>query len=398
MQRATSTNDRTQALARAYRERFGNEPDGIAEAPGRVNLIGEHLDYNEGFVLPAAIDRGLQVAFGHRQRREVRAYSLDFDEAQNFALDSHTRLESGKWSTHIGGVLSVLRDEGISGPGLNLAISGDVPIGAGLASSAALEVALLGALRSAWEIDVGDRLLATLAQRAENEYVGVQCGIMDQLAVVFGRLDHALLIDCRSTDIEQVPLGLETANVELIVVDSGVRRKLSDSAYNRRREECTAALRLLREVISPPPLALRDVSSEDLATHADRLSPDLRARVRHVISEGERVSHAASALRRGALVRFGALMNASHSSLRDDYDVSCPELDSLCELATNAPGVLGARLTGAGFGGCTVNLVRRDAVESFRAGVLERYRAETGLPADCHVCRASDGLRVLPRR
>jgi galactokinase len=383
-------------LAKAFARRFGRAPEGFSEAPGRVNLIGEHLDYNEGLVLPVAIDQSVLAAFARREDAEVRAYSIDFDEESRFALDAPIgRDDERPWANYVRGVCSALLEEGAPGVGLDLAITGDVPFGAGLSSSAALELATLGALRAAWGLDIDDKALALLGQRAENEFVGVQCGVMDQLTSALGVAGHALLIDCRTLQVEPVALPFEEHGVALVVADSAVPRRLEASAFNRRREECAEALRLLREAMPDRrPAALRDVSRADLDAHGGALPPALLRRARHVASELARVRSAVEALRGGQIEAFGALMNASHASLRDDFEVSCPELDLLAGLAEGLDGVLGSRLTGAGFGGCTVNLVRADAIGSFREQVIERYRRETGLPARAFVCRASDGLRV----
>jgi galactokinase len=380
----------------AVRARFGWGPAAVADAPGRVNLIGEHLDYNDGLVLPAAIDRSVLVAFGVRPDAEVRGYSLDFDEELRLSLDGCIeRDEEHSWSNYLRGVVWALREEGWSGPGLDLVATGDVPIGSGLSSSAALEVAVLGALREAWGLDLDGRRLALLGQRAENEFVGVRCGVMDQFAAALGVAGHALLIDCRSLEYETVPLRLAERGLALIVVDCGVPRRLGQSDYNRRREECAEALRLLREAMAErPPAALRDVSMAELEEHGRGLPAPLRRRVRHVVTEMKRVEAGVGALRDGDLEAFGRLMNNSHASLRDDFEVSCPELDRLVNLGQSLSGVLGARLTGAGFGGCTVNLVREDVVEAFDDKVVGRYNHETGLSGKMHVCRAADGLRV----
>ncbi len=391
----TPARGRLADLQVAFRTRFGRPPEGAAEAPGRVNLIGEHLDYNDGLVLPAAIDRTVLVAFAIRQDAEVRIYSLDFDQESRFRLDAPAgRDGQHSWSNYLRGVVQVLQEEDFSGPGLDLAVAGDVPVGSGLSSSAALEVAALGALRAAWDLDLDDRRLALLGQRAENQFVGVQCGIMDQFAAALGAADHALLIDCRSLDHQLVPLRLDELGYALVVADSGLPRRLERSEYNRRREECAEALELLSGTMPQRPAALRDVSVADLEQHGDRLPGPLRRRVRHVASEMERVAASVTALRKGDLDAFGLLMNASHASLRDDYQVSCPELDRLTELAQSLPGVVGARLTGAGFGGCTVNLVRAEAVDVFRGEVVAPYSRETGLPGKMYVCRAAEGLRL----
>jgi galactokinase len=381
-------------VERAFRDRFGHAPEGVAEAPGRVNLIGEHLDYNEGLVLPVAIDRRVRVAFARRDEAEVRAYAADFADEARFSLDGAIAREAERpWSNYLRGVVWALREEGCTGCGLDLAVAGDVPIDAGLSSSAALEVAALGALRAAWGLELDGRRLALLAQRAEHEFAGVQCGIMDQLSAVFGATDCALLIDCRSLACEPVPLPLAARGLCLAVVHSGVPRRLEASAYNRRREECAEALRLLQQALPQRALrALRDVTRADLDGAA--LPAVLRKRVRHVVTELARVEESVRALGAGDLEAFGRLMAASHESLRGDFEVSCPELDRLAELARAVRGVLGARLTGAGFGGCTVNLLRSDALDAFRAQAVERYRHETGLAAELYLCRASDGLRV----
>jgi galactokinase len=386
---------RIDALSERFRSRFGRAPDGVAEAPGRVNLIGEHIDYNDGLVLPLAIDRSVLVAYAPRDDATVRAYGVDFDEESAFALALPiARDDARPWSTFVRGIAAVLLKEGFGGVGLDLAITGDVPQGAGLSSSAALEVALLGAFRAVWGLDVDDKRLALLAQRAENEYVGVQCGVMDQLAAVFGQKRHALLIDCRTLDVKPVPLRLEEQDVAIVVIDSGVRRALAQSAYNRRREECAEALRLLREAMPREVASWRDVTLDDVLGQEALLPDVLVRRARHVVSETERVRASAQALRADDFERLGALMDASHVSLRDDFEVSSPELDRLVELARGASGVLGARLTGAGFGGCTVQLARREGLDALRAAVLQPYREATDNVATLYVCHASDGLRV----
>ncbi len=386
--------ERLAELRATFKQRFGRAPEAITQAPGRVNLIGEHLDYNQGLVLPVALDRSVLAAFARRADSDIIAYSADFDEASTFRLGQCIAHDSAaQWSSYIRGVAQILTEAGYTGVGLELAISSDVPLGVGLSSSAALEMATAAALRAVWQLDLDDKRLALVCQRAENEFVGVQCGVMDQLAAALGRTGHALLIDCRSLACEDVPLPLEGQGAAIVVVDSGVRRELGRSEYNRRREECAAALALLRVSMSDrSPGALRDVTLEDLERAA--LPQPLLRRARHVVTEQARVERAVTALRAADLATFGLLMNESHASLRDDFEVSVPQLDRLVELAQARPGVLGARLTGAGFGGCTVNLVREDAIEAFAEDVVERYARETGLDARMLLCRASDGLRV----
>ncbi len=375
------------ALLDAFRRRFGRPARLIAEAPGRVNLVGEHTDYNEGHVLPLAIDRTVAVAAAP-QPDAVHAYSLDYDQEDSFSLADLRPLADGGWCNYVRGVAWALREAGHDLRGLQLAITGDVPLGAGLSSSAALEVAVAAAFAAASEIPLGPRELALLAQRSENDFVGVQCGIMDQFAAVFGQSNHALLIDCRTLDVEPVPLSLDEQGMAVIIVDSAVRRALGDSPYNQRRRECAQAAAAL----DVP--ALRDVASDDLEARRPELLPELYRRARHVVTEEARVAAAVGALRRGDLEALGRLLCHSHESLRDDFQVSCRELDLLVELAGKVEGVLGARLTGAGFGGCTLNLVHTGALEAFGRAVLETYRQRTGLPAQMHIVRASQGLQV----
>jgi galactokinase len=281
------------------------------------------------------------------------------------------------------GVAWALLDSGYALRGADLLIDGDVPPGAGLSSSAALELAVAGALASVAGIEADPARLALLCRRAENEFVGVQCGVMDQLASALGRCDHALLIDCRSLEVEHVPLALDEHGLSVVIVDSRVPRRLADTPYNTRREECVAAARNLG-------VSLRDATADA----AERLPEPLNRRARHVISENQRVLDAVSALRDGDMERFGRLMSESHASLRDDFEVSCPELDLLVQIASDMPGILGSRLTGAGFGGCTVNLVRSEAVERFREGIVAGYEKKTGIVPCVYTCHPSDGIRV----
>jgi len=384
------------AVADAFARRFGQPARGLAEAPGRVNLIGEHTDYNEGFVLPAAIDRTVVVAFAPRPDRCVRAYSLDFAQEDSFSLDDVQRLAGDAWGNYVRGVAAVLQEAGHPLTGLDMVIQGDVPIGAGLASSAALEVAVLGAFQAAAALPIEPQGMALLAQRAENEFVGVACGIMDQMTAVMACRDQASLIDCRSLHVEPVPLNLATHGVRIVVAHTGVRRLLSDSAYNQRRHECRQAAQALAQLIPTRSVrALRDLTLGDLAVHETSLPQPLARRARHVVSENGRVLASVAALRRGDLAALGRLLYASHESLAADYEVSSPELDLMVDLARRLDGVVGARMTGAGFGGCTLNLVRSDAIARFRQEVVEAYCAETGLPAQMYVCQAVDGLRSV---
>ncbi|UCH86749.1 MAG: galactokinase [Dehalococcoidia bacterium] len=393
---AVARTRRERALARSFARRFAREPHGLARAPGRVNLIGEHTDYNEGFVLPVAIDRAVIAAFAARSDRQVRVYSLGFDQEDSFPLDNIERLEGDVWSNYVRGVAAVLQEAGYRLTGVDMVIQGDVPIGAGLASSASLEVAVLGTFQHAAALAIDPRDQALLAQRAENEFVGVGCGVMDQMAAVMSHRDHALLIDCRSLETKAVPLNMTAHGLKIVVAHTGVRRALSDSAYSQRQQECSRAAQVLAQVIGARPVvALRDVTSKDLAAHEGNLPDQLARRARHVVGENERVLKSVEALRQDDLPTLGRLLYASHQSLAGDYEVSSPELDLMVELACHLEGVVGARMTGAGFGGCTVNLVRKEAIDSFREQVIETYRSRTSLPAEMYVCEAVDGLRII---
>jgi galactokinase len=382
-------------LTTAFQETFGHEPAFLVQAPGRVNLLGEHTDYNEGFVLPIAISRAVRMAVEPSDSSPVRLISLDFNQRSEFDLNFRIEREpAAPWSNYVRGVawvlLDVLAPTELKLGGFQAVLSGDVPIGAGLSSSAALEVAAARAFQTVNQLAFGDVELAVICQRAEREFVGVNCGIMDQFISLLGRRDHALLIDCRSLDYRAVPLP---SDVRVVVMDTGVRRGLTASAYNERRSQCEGGVRLLQRRL-PHIRALRDVTSADLARYGSDLPPIVLRRCRHVVGENQRVLDGVVALERGDVGAFGAAMNASHVSLRDDYEVSCPELDMLTETAWLQPGCLGARMTGAGFGGCTVNLVRADAIDDFVGAVQAAYQARVGRVPAVLVCQAEDGARV----
>lgn len=366
---------------------YGIPPQLIVRAPGRVNLIGEHTDYNDGFVFPVAIDRATYVAARSRNDRIVRVLSSDLDEEDAFSIDQVER-SNRPWHNYIRGMVLGLQMAGYALSGADLLIASDVPRGSGLSSSAALEVAVGYAFQELNQLAIPGEELALLAQGAENTFVGVQCGIMDQLIAVFGRTDHALLIDCRDLTRRAVPLP---PSVAVVVCDSHIPRALAASAYNQRRQECDAAVRLLQQW-HPGIHALRDLSEDQLAAHSNDLPEPIRSRARHVVSENRRTLQSVAALERGDVAAFGQLMNESHASLRDDYQVSLPEIDHLVATAQRLAGCYGSRLTGAGFGGCTVSLVERSDVESFSRDLLQAYHTATGRTATMYVCRASDGV------
>ncbi len=374
-----------QRVREAFVQRYGQPPALVVRAPGRVNLIGEHTDYNDGFVLPMAIDRAVYIALRPRPDRQLLIHSLDFDNPAAIDLDNLQRGNEG-WVEYVKGVAWVLAQAGYALTGWEGVVAGDVPIGAGLSSSAALEIALARAFAAvggwAWE----PAAMARLGQRVENEWVGVNSGIMDQMIVASGQAGHALLIDCRSLETEPVPLPAGTA---VVVMDTNTRRGLVDSAYNERRQQCEAAARFF----GVP--ALRDVNPAEFAAHAAELDPLLRRRAGHVVSENERVLQAVQAMREQDATMLGRLMNASHESLRDDFEVSSPALDALVNCARRHPACYGARMTGAGFGGCAVALVQETEVAAFVAATHDCYLAESGREPALYICTPSDGATLL---
>lgn len=371
---------------RAYIQAYGKTPELIVTAPGRVNLIGEHTDYNDGFVLPAAIDRQVVMAAGRRDDGQVGLRALDFDDAVEFHVANQRRSTVSKWSNYQRAVIWALQEAGYEVPGFNAVFTSDVPIGSGLSSSAAIELATCQTLQKLADIDLDGVTRALLCQKAENEFVGMRCGIMDQYIISLGQAQHALLIDCRDLSYQAVPLP---QGVKVVICDTKKRRGLVDSAYNTRRAECEAGAAAMGVK------ALRDISPEQFTEYELKLDTTVRKRCRHVITENQRVLDAVAAMRVGDLTTLGRLLNESHASLRDDYEVSCTELDIMTEIAWRQPGVLGARMTGAGFGGCTVNLVEDEHAEAFLSQVSSAYQLATGLQPDIYICTAVEGAHQV---
>ncbi len=372
----------------AFASVFEGQADVVVQAPGRVNLIGEHTDYNEGFVFPAAIDRWAVVVARSRIDSRVRIYSAMHEEVAEFQSDDVLEAQ-GNWADYPKGVVREFQKLGHSLCGFDAAIVGNVPMGAGLSSSAAVEMAVGKGMVVLNRIEISGPDLALLGQRAENHFVGVNCGIMDQFISANGRAGHALFLDCRDLSFELVPLFGD--DVQIVICNSGVTRGLTDSAYNDRRSACESGVSLLARAMGADIRALRDVSMGMLDVYGGALSESVLKRCRHVITENERTQRAVALLKDGDLSGFGQLMVASHKSLRDDYEVSGKELDLLVEIALNVPGVLGARMTGAGFGGCTVNIVERDAVPALTDAINEQYPRTTGLTPEIYVCSAVNG-------
>jgi galactokinase len=377
----------TGALRETFRTLYGRDAR-LFRAPGRVNLIGEHTDYNDGFVLPMAIDRETVVAAAPRADRRVRAYAVDFKDEAEFDLDHPGTPRRGKWIDYVEGVAQSLAGRGVKLGGADLAVTSSVPAGSGLSSSAALEVSVGLALASVSGAEVPRVELALAGQEAEHVWVGAMVGIMDQFVSALATRGHALLIDCRS--LESSPVYIDTTETAVVVCDTNVRHELASSEYNTRRAECERGVELLRGVL-PKITALRDVSVEEFERYETLLPEPLRRRCRHVVRENARTLDAADALRRGDMLEMGRLMDRSHRSLRDDYEVSCRELDVMVEIAGNFGGVLGARMTGGGFGGSTVNLVRRDVLSDFRETVEREYNRATGRRASVLASEPGDG-------
>lgn len=374
-----------QRVTEAFQQQFGGRPAFIARAPGRVNLIGEHTDYNDGFVLPMAIDRAAWIALRPRIDRRMVVHSLDFDQMVEVELDQMSNSGQG-WAEYLKGVAWALKDAGMQIDGWEGVTAGDVPIGAGLSSSAALELATVRAFASVSQLEWKPAQMALLSQRAENQWVGVNCGIMDQMISAAGAAGHALLIDCRTLESQLVPLPPETA---VIVLDTATRRGLVDSAYNERRSQCEAAARFFGVK------ALRDVSVPQFEARAGELDEVTRRRARHVITENERTLKAADVMRAGDASALGLLMNASHESLRDDFEVTNSALNTIVEIARQQAGCYGARMTGAGFGGCAVALVKASAARDFDLTVTAAYTKATGLTPNVYVCFPSDGANIV---
>jgi galactokinase len=362
----------------------------VVRAPGRVNLIGEHTDYNGGFVLPAAIDLGISIALVPTDDRRVELTLAETGERDALDLDA-IGPKQGRWMDYVAGMAWALAEAGVTTQGFRGRLAADLPSEAGLSSSAALELAAAWALSGGEKPPLAPMTLAQAAQRAENAYVGVNSGLMDQFAVTFGLAGHALLLDCRSLDHRAVPLP---AGTRLVICHSGVPRTLAGSAYNDRRAECERAVAGLRE-LDPTISSLRDVTPELLAAAKDRLDPVAYARAEHVVTEDARVLATIAALEAGDLEAVGAAFAASHASLRDRFEVSSAALDALVDIATTVPGVIGARLTGAGFGGCTVNLVHEDAVDALREAILAEYPERTGHAPRVFPVQAGDGARRI---
>jgi galactokinase len=385
---------RTQELAREFQNYFQAEATHVSIGPGRVNLIGEHTDYNDGFVLPVALKRDVRLAFRRRDDQQVRLYSLEYGESFEFEVGQEHFHPSLLWSNYVQGVSWALQQQGLALRGLEALISGNVPRGSGLSSSAAIEIAT--ALAFLTVSDQGAALngpqIAKIAQSAENAFVGVNCGIMDQFISMMGAENHALLIDCRSLEYQLAPMP---ANAALVIGNTKASRSLAGSAYNERRTQCEHGVALLQRVL-PTISALRDVRSAELEAYKELLPEVVYRRCRHVVGENERVLQTVTALAAGDLQQVGTLMNASHESLRYDYEVSSPALDAMVAAMRSVPGCYGARLTGAGFGGCAVALVEIGQEQTVADAIYEQYPKSTNIWPEVYMTKASAGARLEP--
>ncbi len=368
-------------LTTAFTSKYGGKPR-VYRAPGRINLIGEHTDYNDGFVLPAAIDFATYVAGAARDDRKIRVESLDFDGSFEFDLENSDQRPATAWAKYVQGIGLILERQGYQLRGADLLIDSDVPVGAGLSSSAALEVSTAFALASLSGHEIEGMTLAKMGQTAEHEFAGVRSGIMDQFAAVFGQADHALFLDCRSLDWSPVSVS----NAQFIICNTKTKHALAEGEYNKRREECEAAAHFFLAD------SLRDVTLDEFEKRSADMPEIQKKRVRHVITENARVLDAVKALRDGDLASLGKLINASHSSLRDDFQVSSRELDLMVDLARGQKGVLGARMTGGGFGGCTINLLEPGDHADFVEHMTEAYTRETGIIPEIYQCRIGRGV------
>jgi galactokinase len=367
-------------LRSEFESRYAADPR-VFRAPGRVNLIGEHTDYNDGFVLPAALGFATYAACSPRDDRRIRVASLTLDRDFDFSLDDPADASFPGWTKYVQGVAMILERSGRTLGGADILIDSDVPIGSGLSSSAALEISIASAFAAIYGHDIDGMDLARIGQSAEHEFAGVRSGIMDQFVAVFGKADHALFLDCRSMEWEPIPVG----EARFVICNTKVKHDLAEGEYNKRREQCEEAAGFFGKK------SLREVSAEELRSKASEMPEILLKRARHVVSENERVLAAVEALRANDRVEFGRRMNASHDSLRDDFEVSCRELDVMVELARSQRGALGARMTGGGFGGCTINLVEADCHDEFIEEMSEGYRSATGIDPEIYRCEIADG-------
>ena len=377
-------------IKRKFKELYAEEPY-LFRSPGRVNLIGEHTDYNMGFVLPAAIDKVIYLAVTPRSDNSCKMFAYDMNEFYECSIDDIKRSEK-EWANYLLGVADQLKKGGYQFSGFNCVFGGNIPIGAGLSSSAALEAGLAFALNHIFNLEIDSLSLVKMSQKAENEFVGVKCGIMDQYVNIFGKSGHVLRIDCRSLQKDYFPFDYN--NISIVLFDTNVSHSLASSEYNQRRKECNDGIKIIK-TDHPQIESLRDVSQELLNEYKSRLNPVIYKRCKYVIEENDRLMKACDALSVHELKVFGALMYQTHEGLSKDYEVSCKELDFLVEILKESPYIYGSRMMGGGFGGCTINLIENDAIDSISAEVKEKYKKAFGIEANIYVTKISGGTNII---
>ncbi|AKD56363.1 galactokinase [Spirosoma radiotolerans] len=376
-------------LTHSFRQTFNAEPTLVC-SPGRVNLIGEHTDYNEGFVLPAAIDKAIYLAVSQRPDNELHFVAHDLDKTYQGSLTS--LIPTHTWADYLLGVVAQFRLAGHGLGGINCVFGGTIPMGSGLSSSAALENGVGFALNELFQLGIQRVDMVKLSQRAENEFVGAKVGIMDMFASMMGKANHVIKLDCRSLDYTYAPLRMD--GISVVLCDSQVKHSLVTSEYNTRRAQCEAGVRFL-QTFYPEIRSLRDVTMPMLDQHLRDAEPLIYRRCAYVVQENQRLLDGVEALEANDIATFGQLMYGSHEGLSHWYEVSCPELDILVDIARQQPGVLGARMMGGGFGGCTINLVQEDVLDDFRKLITKQYKARTGKDTYLHVCKIQDGTHVI---
>ncbi len=385
-----------QQIKDTFQQKFGEDYT-LVQSPGRVNLIGEHTDYNDGFVLPAAIDKTMILAMAANNLGKCRIYSVDMEESFETDLKENFQKNGQSWVNYILGSVDQLEKSGFEVGGFDCVFGGNIPIGAGLSSSAALEGGIIYGLAKLFGFDLSKMDMALMGQRVENEFVGVQCGIMDQFVNIHGKHGHALKLDCRSLEFELYPF--RRTDIHIILCDTGIRRELADSEYNIRRSQCEEGVRILQQHCEGTEIeSLRDVDHELLRTYRDKFEPVVYKRCKYVLDENKRVHDACDDLLNDDFESFGQRMYASHAGLRDQYEVSCRELDTLVEIAEESEGVLGARMMGGGFGGCTINLVEEEATDRFKDRIQSRYQKAVGSDIEMHQASLSGGTKRLPAK
>jgi galactokinase len=377
-------------VEKKFREIYKEEPL-LVRSPGRVNLIGEHTDYNMGFVLPGAIDKAIYFAVSPRKDNICCVFAVDLNDSYEFRIDNIQHSKKG-WANYLIGIVDQLSKAGYQVTGFNCAFGGDIPIGAGLSSSAAVEAGLAFALNHIFNFEIEKLSLVKLAQKSENEFVGVKCGIMDQYINIFGKCKNVLRIDCRSLEYEYFPFDFN--DVSVVLFNSNVSHSLASSEYNRRRAECNQGVEIIKKVY-PQVESLRDVSKEMLSELKSKLSAIIYKRCKYVVEENDRVLKACASLKKGDLKEFGSLMNDTHSGLSKDYEVSCKELDYLVQLTWNNPKVYGSRMMGGGFGGCTINLIENDAVEHIGKSICYSYEKIFSVMPEIYITTISGGTNII---